>query len=257
VRKWYQYLDVATGSLNINNGTDDVFSILGNGSVGIGAADPDYKLGITGNVSDNDVYPFSVTMRGNNVVSHGVGISFKDGGYTSDNASPELMGAIKVSRVNSQSNWKSTMSFLVNNINYPPSSGSNLTAAMFIDGDGNVGVGTLNPASKFHVAGNLNAEGTIMAKKIKITQTGWSDYVFAKKYKLRSLLSLETFIKLNNHLPEMPSAKQVEREGISVGDTQTLLLKKIEELTLYLIDLNRKNQELNKRIQTLEQRIRN
>jgi hypothetical protein len=138
-----------------------------------------------------------------------------------------------------------------------------LTERMRIDVSGNVGIGTSQPSQKLSVDGNIYAEGNISAngfittRKLTVTQLGWSDYVFAKKYKLRSLLSLETFIKLNNHLPEMPSAKQVEREGISVGDTQALLLKKIEELTLYLIDLNRKNQELNKRIQTLEQKIRN
>jgi hypothetical protein len=65
---------------------------------------------------------------------------------------------------------------------------------------------------------------------------GWSDYVFNDDYKLRSLSSLESFIKQNKHLPEVPSAKEVEEKGISVGDNQALLLKKIEELTLYVIE---------------------
>jgi hypothetical protein len=106
---------------------------------------------------------------------------------------------------------------------------------------GNVSIGAISPSEKLSVDGNIYANGNISAngfittKKLTVTQLGWSDYVFHKNYKLRRLTSLESFIKQNNHLPEMPSAKEVEENGISVGDTQALLLKKIEELTLYVI----------------------
>jgi hypothetical protein len=98
---------------------------------------------------------------------------------------------------------------------------------------GNVGIGTISPSEKLSVNGNISA------KKLIVTQTGWSDYVFDKDYKLRSLSSLESFIKQNKHLPEVPSAKEVEEKGINVGDNQALLLKKIEELTLYVIELKK------------------
>lgn len=109
---------------------------------------------------------------------------------------------------------------------------------LVINDIGNIGVGITNPSEKFSVNGNISA------KKIIVTQSGWSDYVFANNYKLRSLSALETFIKQNKHLPEMPSAKEVEEKGISVGDNQALLLKKIEELTLYVIRQQKEIEDL-------------
>jgi hypothetical protein len=113
-------------------------------------------------------------------------------------------------------------------------SGNFSTGATTINGNltvpsGNVGIGTSSPSEKLSVNGNIST------KKLIVTQLGWSDYVFDTKYKLRSLSSLESFIKKHNHLPELPSAKEVAEKGISVGDNQALLLKKIEELTLYVI----------------------
>jgi peptidoglycan hydrolase CwlO-like protein len=80
--------------------------------------------------------------------------------------------------------------------------------------------------------------------------------VFDKKYKLRSLYSLESFIKENKHLPEVPSAKEVEEKGISVGENQALLLKKIEELTLYILEINKKTQLQQTQINTQSQEIK-
>jgi hypothetical protein len=113
---------------------------------------------------------------------------------------------------------------------------------------GNVGIGTTTPSAKLFVEGNISANGVITAPKITVTQLGWSDCVFDKKYKLRSLSSLESFIKQNKHLPEVPSAKEVEENGISVGDNQVLLLKKIEELTLYVIKQQKQINDLKKQI---------
>jgi hypothetical protein len=105
-------------------------------------------------------------------------------------------------------------------------------ANMSLDAAGNVTIGSI-PSSGLE---KLNVDGRIKTKKLIVTQTGWSDYVFAADYKLRPLSSLKTFIKRNKHLPEVPSAKEVEETGINVGDMHALLLKKIEELTLYIID---------------------
>ncbi len=90
-----------------------------------------------------------------------------------------------------------------------------------------------------------------------MTQTGWSDYVFDKTYKLRSLKSLESYINENKHLPEIPTAAEVKDKGISVGDNQALLLKKIEELTLYVIELNKKNIALTSQIEKLSKNTSN
>ena len=98
----------------------------------------------------------------------------------------------------------------------------------------------------------LVVDGTIGARKVKVTQSSWADYVFNRDYKLQPLIELEKFIKKYGHLPEMPTTSQVEKDGVDIGETQALLLKKIEELTLHLIELNKKLEEQNRKIQNLE-----
>lgn len=98
----------------------------------------------------------------------------------------------------------------------------------------------------------LAVNGNILAQKLRITQTGWPDYVFHQNYKLSSLQYIEAFIKRNNHLPGVPSAKEVEQKGLDVGDNQAMLLQKIEELTLYLIEQNKKLEALQKEVRQLK-----
>ncbi len=106
------------------------------------------------------------------------------------------------------------------------------TELLYLRSDGNVGIGTTNPGSY-----KLAVEGTLGARKVKVTQVNpWADYVFEDNYKLPSLQELEKFIRINKHLPEVPSGSEVERNGLDLGDNQALLLKKIEELTLYIIN---------------------
>jgi len=107
---------------------------------------------------------------------------------------------------------------------------------------GSVGIGTTIPSEKLSVNGNVRA------KKVIVSQTGWPDYVFAPAYKLRPLNELAAFIQKNQHLPDMPSAKEVEEKGISVGDNQALLLKKIEELTLYILQQENRIRLLEKKL---------
>jgi hypothetical protein len=119
--------------------------------------------------------------------------------------------------------------------------------------DGSVGIGTnitTDPDYKLFV------DKGIKTKKVKVTQAGWPDYVFHQQYKLPSLIEVEKFIKANNHLPEVPSAEEIEKDGLNLGDNQATLLKKIEELTLYIIDLNKKSEEQNKKIAELEKKDR-
>ncbi len=100
---------------------------------------------------------------------------------------------------------------------------------IIIAGNGNVGINTLNPIEK------LTVNGKIKANEIRVDGQGAPDYVFEKKYKLGTLNELENYIKKNKHLPEVPSAAELERDGMAVGEMNKLLLKKIEELTLHLI----------------------
>ena len=95
--------------------------------------------------------------------------------------------------------------------------------------DGNVGIGTDLPAEK------LAVNGKIRAREIRVDVDAMPDYVFDKDYQVASLEALESYIKKNKHLPEVPSAAEFERDGMAVGEMNKLLLKKIEELTLHLI----------------------
>lgn len=91
--------------------------------------------------------------------------------------------------------------------------------------------------------GNVAITNKLEAKEIKVTLTPTADFVFEKNYGLPKLEEVEKFIKENKHLPEIASAKEMEKEGVNVGEFQIKLLQKIEELTLYSIDLNKKNKE--------------
>jgi len=99
--------------------------------------------------------------------------------------------------------------------------------------DGNVGIGTDLPSEK------LTVNGKIRARAIRVDVDAMPDYVFAPKYELLSLPELEKFIQVYKHLPEVPSAGEAEKNGIELGEMNQLLLKKIEELTLHLIEKNK------------------
>jgi hypothetical protein len=111
---------------------------------------------------------------------------------------------------------------------------------------GFVGIGTAHPAYKLDVYGAIRAQELITDMK------GIADFVFKPEYKLRTLAEVEQYIKTNNHLPEMPSAKDVEQKGLNVGEMQNKLLQKIEELTLYVIDQQKTIVELKQELQSLK-----
>ncbi|MGS2741703.1 hypothetical protein [Sinomicrobium sp. M5D2P17] len=112
--------------------------------------------------------------------------------------------------------------------------------------DGNVGIGTTNPGTW-----KLAVNGKIRAKEIKV-ETGWSDFVFEEHYALPTLEEVEQHIKEKGHLKDIPSAKEVEANGIFLGEMDAKLLQKIEELTLYMIELKKENQQLRKEMDELK-----
>ncbi|GHE56688.1 hypothetical protein GCM10011340_09560 [Roseivirga thermotolerans] len=103
-------------------------------------------------------------------------------------------------------------------------------------------------------SGSMILNGDLESKKVKVTQTpgNWPDYVFSSDYKLRPLNELEHFIMQNQHLPEVPSAQEIEANGQDLGDIQAVLLKKIEELTLYTIEQEKRLQTSDARFQALD-----
>ncbi|MFD2887244.1 hypothetical protein [Chitinophaga cymbidii] len=99
--------------------------------------------------------------------------------------------------------------------------------------NGNIGIGTIAPGTY-----KLAVEGTIGARKVKVTQSAWADFVFEPDYHLPSLQELEQYIREHRHLPDIPTEQEVLAEGIDLGEMNKKLLQKVEELTLHVIDLN-------------------
>jgi hypothetical protein len=114
-------------------------------------------------------------------------------------------------------------------------------------GGGRVGIGTDNPHSTY----KLSVNGKIRAKEI-VVESGWADFVFDDDYALMPLEEVETYIHTHKHLPDIPSARDVEENGVSVGEMESKLLQKVEELTLYLIELKKENAALSQRVTQLE-----
>ena len=113
---------------------------------------------------------------------------------------------------------------------------------------GAVGIGTSTlPATDARLA----VDGTVYTTKVRVTQIGWPDYVFDKGYSLPSLVSVERYIRQHRHLPGIVSAGETQLGRVDLGDNQSALLKKIEELTLYLIEEHKKADEQQKEIERL------
>jgi hypothetical protein len=116
--------------------------------------------------------------------------------------------------------------------------GSQETAKMVVNGDGNVGIGTTSPAYR------LDVNGDVRANNFKAPSRDYADYVFDSAYQLPSLQEVKAYIKQNHHLPDVPSEDEVKKDGINLGSQSVILLKKVEELTLYVIEQNEKLTEL-------------
>ncbi len=110
--------------------------------------------------------------------------------------------------------------------------------------DDNVSIGTTDPKG-YKLAVNGSVIATSMTVKV---YANWPDYVFKKDYQLPSLQSVKTYIDQNQHLPEVPSEQEIAKNGLNLGEMNKLLMKKVEELTLYLIEKDKKDTEQNTKI---------
>ena len=122
-------------------------------------------------------------------------------------------------------------------------SGASWTELFRVNENGNVGIGTAHNGDY-----KLTVKGTLAARKVKVTQEAWADFVFEEHYALPTLQSVEAHIKTHKHLPGIPAASEIAEKGMDLGDMQQKQMQKIEELTLYIIELNKKIQELEKKI---------
>ena len=128
------------------------------------------------------------------------------------------------------------------------------SAGIRISADGVVSIGAPNVSAGYL----LGVRGKVICEELKVSLYGvWPDYVFDKKYKLLTLDSLENYIQVNKHLPNIPAAAEVEKNGISLGEMQVKQMEKIEELSLYIIELNKQLaavdiSAINKKLQELE-----
>lgn len=115
---------------------------------------------------------------------------------------------------------------------------------------GDVSIGTSNSnGNKLAVKGIVGCEEVVVKSG---NSWNWPDYVFAKDYKLKSLKEVKEYIEQNNHLPEIPSAQEIEKNGINLGEMNAKLLQKIEELTLYVIEQNKQITNLQNRLDKVE-----
>lgn len=202
------------------------------GNVGVGTYTPGAKLDVNGNIKCTGFIIPTNASAGKVLTSDA------NGNATWQTASASSAWAFNGSTVSSLKSFGT-----VDNYDLPII--TNNTERMRILAGGSVAIGTTSlPASDAKLAVN----GYIYSKKVKVTQTGWPDYVFHTFYRLKPLSEVEQFIKLHHHLPEIPSAAEIEKDGVDIGENQAALLKKIEELTLYIITLNKEVESLKKEI---------
>jgi hypothetical protein len=114
-----------------------------------------------------------------------------------------------------------------------------------------VSVGYISPTDTV-VNFTVDSMGNVYARRVKVTQSDFPDYVFEEGYQLMSLSETEAYIRENGHLPGVPSAKEVEEEGLDIGEMNAILLKKIEEMTLLMIEQQKQIEQLKQEMETRE-----
>ncbi|RDY60773.1 hypothetical protein [Flagellimonas nanhaiensis] len=231
--------------LHINYGTQNrhdnttYVTFKNDGKVGIGTAVPSQKLEIyNSNLFNTNMNPESQDHISFTSNTPGIGNFF--GGITWKTGS-RRRAAIAAVQEHTDSDHIG-LAFFTQGTDGP----GPIYESLRIARNGNIGIGTTTPDAKLAVNGNIHA------KEVKVDLMGWPDYVFKKGHDLPTLKEVEKHIQEKGHLINIPSASEVEENGIQLGEMNKLLLEKIEELTLYVIELKKENQNQQKEIEQLK-----
>jgi hypothetical protein len=238
------------------------------GNVGIGAEWVNSRLYIKGEDHSSSHSALNVTddtdasllfVRNDGVVKVGT-LAGTGNRPVYANASGELIDAGSVGSAGSWTlggNAISTNSYFIGTKdNYPLVFKTNDTERMKIKDNGKVIIGTgTTITSGNHTDYLLAVYGKIIGTELIVTLDGWSDFVFKEDYPLLPLEEVEKYINTERRLPGIPSEEDVKQNGVSVGNMQAKLLQKIEELTLYMIEIKKENKELQTKLTTLQQQV--
>ncbi len=264
-----------TGNIYINSGVDDNHIYWGNHNMTMGTKPGDYAHNYftlkPGGSSNGTLISVFSMYQANSESSHDLkirfntsGVSFFNGGNVgigtgTPNDKLDVNGVIRYG--SSGNNSIGRLSYGTNVITLEASSTNTsirlreknssgiLGTGLILNSEGNVGIGTILPDYK------LDVIGTIRAREIKVDLNG-ADFVFENSYKLMPLNELEEFVREQKHLPEILPAKEMEKNGTELGEMNTRLLQKIEELTLYVIDQNKKLERQNIRIEQQDKELK-
>lgn len=208
------------------------FSIGDNGNVGIGTTNPTRALEVFG---DNKTPKIALTFSGAsqagvNYIQSVTELHYMEFG-TFGTEHPFSMFGLKLGGSTVVNMFPKTTGYglIGTSTAAPLVIGTNNLERMRVNVNGFVGIGTTNPQYM------LDVLGTIRAKEVLVNLDGLADFVFKPNYKLMPLHQVEQYVTTNSHLPEMPTADEVSKNGLSIGEMQNKLLQKVEELTLYII----------------------
>ncbi|HEX5172126.1 MAG TPA: hypothetical protein VFW11_23270 [Cyclobacteriaceae bacterium] len=207
-----------------------------NGTVGIGVPSPQGSLQVNG------IRPVIIKGNGGNGV-YGSEIGFNSVLNTGvvPNTFKKLGNTSQAGGASIAVDYSGNMLFQMYNANTENESTVNYQPQIVFLSNGKVGIGTTSPDEE------LTVNGTIHTQEVRVDLDGPVaplDYVFEENYDLPSLEEVVQYITINKHLPEIPSAKTMEEDGLNLKEMNLLLLKKVEELTLYLIELKKENEEI-------------